>query len=137
MVRIRAAKVEAVVNDVPDAVPNGDLEGDLLIVGWGSTYGSITAAVRAQRAKGRRIGHVHLRHLNPLPRNLGELLKQYKKVVVPEMNMGQLVWVLRAKYLVDAEGFNKIQGKPFKQAEIEAKIEEEIDALTKRGQVTR
>jgi 2-oxoglutarate ferredoxin oxidoreductase subunit alpha len=124
MVRIRAAKVEAVVNDVPDAVPTGDLEGDLLIVGWGSTYGSITAAVRAQRAKGRRIGHVHLRHLNPLPRNLGELLKQYKKVVVPEMNLGQLVWMLRAKYLVDAEGFNKIQGKPFKVAEIEAKIEE-------------
>jgi 2-oxoglutarate ferredoxin oxidoreductase subunit alpha len=124
MVRIRAAKVEAVVNDVPDAVPNGDLEGDLLIVGWGSTYGSITAAVRAQRARGRRIGHVHLRHLNPLPRNLGELLKQYKKVVVPEMNLGQLVWLLRAKYLVDALGFNKIQGKPFKQAEIEAKIEE-------------
>jgi 2-oxoglutarate/2-oxoacid ferredoxin oxidoreductase subunit alpha len=137
MVHIRAAKVEAVVNDVPDAVPNGDLDGDLLIVGWGSTYGSITAAVRAQRAKGRRIGHVHLRHLNPLPRNLGELFKQYKKVVVPEMNMGQLVWVLRARYLVDAIGFNKIQGKPFKQAEIEAKIEEEIDALTKRGQVTR
>jgi 2-oxoglutarate ferredoxin oxidoreductase subunit alpha len=137
MVRIRAAKVEAVVNDVPDAVPNGDLEGDLLIVGWGSTYGAITAAVRAQRALGRRIGHVHLRHLNPLPRNLGELLKQYKKIVVPEMNLGQLVWVLRAKYLVDAEGFNKIQGKPFKQAEIEAKIEEEIDALANRGQVTR
>jgi 2-oxoglutarate ferredoxin oxidoreductase subunit alpha len=124
MVRIRAAKVEAVVNDVPDAVPSGDLDGDLLIVGWGSTYGSITAAVRAQRAKGRRIGHVHLRHLNPLPRNLGELLKQYKKVMVPEMNLGQLVWMLRAKYLVDAQGFNKIQGKPFKVAEIEARIEE-------------
>ena len=124
MVRIRAAKVEAVVNDVPDAVPTGDLDGDLLIVGWGSTYGPITAAVRSERAKGHRIGHVHLRHLNPLPRNLGELLKQYKKVVVPEMNLGQLVWLLRAKYLVDAEGFNKIQGKPFKVAEIEAKIEE-------------
>ena len=124
MVRLRAAKVAAIVQDVPDVVPAGDADGDLLLVGWGSTYGSITAALRAQRAKGRRIGHVHLRHLNPLPKNLGEVLKRYRKVVVPEMNMGQLLWVLRAKYLVDAEGFNKIQGKPFKQSEIEGKIEE-------------
>jgi 2-oxoglutarate ferredoxin oxidoreductase subunit alpha len=126
MVRLRAAKVAAVVQDVPDVVPAGDPEGELLIVGWGSTYGSITAALRAQREKGRKLGHVHLRHLNPLPKNLGDVLKRYKRVVVPEMNMGQLVWVLRAKYLVDAQGFNKIQGKPFKQSEIEAKIEEVI-----------
>ena len=124
LVRLRAAKVAAIVQDVPDVVPTGDADGDLLLVGWGSTYGAITAALRAQRAKGRRIGHVHLRHLNPLPKNLGEVLKRYRKVVVPEMNLGQLVWVLRAKYLVDAEGFNKIQGKPFKQSEIEGKIEE-------------
>jgi 2-oxoglutarate ferredoxin oxidoreductase subunit alpha len=124
MVHLRAAKVAAVVQDVPDAIPAGDPDGDLLLVGWGSTYGSITAALRAQRDKGRRIGHVHLRHLNPLPRNLAEVMARYRKVVVPEMNMGQLVWMLRAKYLVDAQGFNKIQGKPFKQSEIEAKIEE-------------
>src|SRR6185369_13215118 len=86
MVRLRAAKVEAVVRDVPDVVPAGDPEGDLLLVGWGSTYGSITAALRSQRRKGRRIGHVHLRHLNPLPKNLGEVLTRYRKVVVPEMN---------------------------------------------------
>ena len=127
MVRLRAAKVEAVVREVPDAVPAGDAEGDVLIVGWGSTYGSITAALRSQRRKGRRIGHVHLRYLNPLPRNLGDLLRRYRKVVVPEMNMGQLRWLLRAKYLVDAEGFNKIQGKPFRVSEIEAKIEELTD----------
>jgi 2-oxoglutarate ferredoxin oxidoreductase subunit alpha len=124
MVRIRAAKVEGIAQDIPEAIPVGDPEGDLLIVGWGSTYGPITAALRAARAKGRKIGHVHLRHLNPLPRNLGDVLKRYKKVVVPEMNMGQLVMVLRAKYLVDAIGFNKIQGQPFKVAEVEAKIEE-------------
>jgi 2-oxoglutarate ferredoxin oxidoreductase subunit alpha len=124
MVQLRAAKVEQVVQDVPDVVPAGDPEGDLLLVGWGSTYGAITAALRAQREKGRRIGHVHLRHLHPLPKNLGEVLKRYRRVVVPEMNLGQLVWVLRARYLVDAQGFNKVQGKPFKQAEIEAKIEE-------------
>ncbi len=124
MVRLRAAKVAAVAQDVPDVVPAGDAEGDLLIVAWGSTYGAITAAVKEQRALGRRIGHVHLRYLNPLPRNLGEVLKRYRQVVVPEMNLGQLSFLLRAKYLVDAQGYNKIQGRPFKQAEIESKIEE-------------
>jgi len=124
MVRIRAAKIEAIVQDVPDALPSGAAEGDLLIVSWGSTFGSITQSVKAQLALGRKIGHVHLRHLNPLPANLGEVLKRYKKVLVPELNMGQLLWVLRAKYLVDAVGLNKIQGRPFKQAELDQKIEE-------------
>ena len=124
MVRLRAAKVEAIAQDIPDVVPAGDPDGDLLIVAWGSTYGAITAALKTMRAKGHRIGHVHLRHLNPLPRNLGELLGRYRKVLVPEMNMGQLSMLLRAKYLVDAQGYNKIQGQPFKQSEIEAKIEE-------------
>ncbi len=124
MIHLRAAKVEAIVQDVPDAIPAGDPEGDLLLVGWGSTFGAITAALHAARKRGRKVGHVHLRHLNPLPKNLGEVMKRYRKVVVPEMNLGQLLWVLRAKYLVDAQGFNKVQGKPFKQSEIEAKIEE-------------
>ncbi len=124
MVRVRAAKVAAVAQDIPNVLPAGDLEGDLLIVAWGSTSGSITAALKAQRAKGRKIGHLHLRHLNPLPSNLGDVLKRYKRVLVPELNMGQLLWVLRAKYLVDAVGLNKIQGRPFKQAELEQKIEE-------------
>jgi 2-oxoglutarate/2-oxoacid ferredoxin oxidoreductase subunit alpha len=124
MVRLRAAKVEAIGQDVPDVVPAGDPDGDLLIIGWGSTYGSITAALKVQRAAGHRIGHVHLRYLNPLPRNLGQVMERYSKVLVPEMNMGQLSMMLRAKYLVDVEGYNKIQGQPFKQAELEAKIEE-------------
>jgi len=124
MVRTRAAKVEAVADDIPDLVPEGDPSGELLIVAWGSTHGPITAALKSQRAKGRRIGHVHLRHLNPMAKNLGELLKRYDQVLVPEMNMGQLVMILRAKFLVDAQGLNKIQGKPFKQSEIEDKIEE-------------
>src|SRR5579864_545293 len=123
MVHLRAAKVEAIAQEIPDVVPAGDPDGDLLIVAWGSTHGAVTAALKAQREKGRRIGHVHLRYLNPLPRNLGEVLKRYRKVLVPEMNMGQLVMVLRAKYLVDAQSYSKIQGRPFKQSEIEAKIE--------------
>jgi 2-oxoglutarate/2-oxoacid ferredoxin oxidoreductase subunit alpha len=124
MVRLRAAKVESVANDIPLAVPEGDQSGDLLIIAWGSTHGPITAALNAQREKGRSIGHVHLRHLNPLPRNLGEVIKRFKKVLVPEMNMGQLLMILRAKFLVDAQGYNKIQGKPFKTSEIENKIEQ-------------
>jgi 2-oxoglutarate ferredoxin oxidoreductase subunit alpha len=124
MVSLRAAKVDAVVADVPDVVPAGDPDGDLLLVGWGSTYGAITAALGAQRAKGRRIGHVHLRYLNPLPKNLGEVVRRYRRVLVPELNLGQLVFVLRAKYLVDAVGYPKVQGKPFMQSELEAKVEE-------------
>src|SRR5215471_13049919 len=127
MVRLRAAKVEAITQDIPMVEPEGDAQGDLLIVAWGSTYGAITAAVKAQRAEGRKIGHLHLRHLHPLPANLGDVLKRYHRVLVPELNMGQLLWLLRAKYLVDAVGLNKIQGRPFKQAEVEQKIEEILE----------
>jgi 2-oxoglutarate ferredoxin oxidoreductase subunit alpha len=125
MVHLRAEKIERIVQDVPDVVPEGDAEGDLLVIGWGSTYGSITAAVRSKRAEGKKkIGQLHLRHLNPLPKNLGDVMKRYKKVLVPEMNLGQLVWVLRAKYLVDAISYPKVQGKPFQVSEIEQKIDE-------------
>jgi 2-oxoglutarate/2-oxoacid ferredoxin oxidoreductase subunit alpha len=127
MVRTRAEKVAGIAQDIPEIVPEGDASGDLLIVAWGSTNGPITAAMNAQREKGRKIGHVHLRHLNPFPRNLGEVMKRYKKILVPEMNMGQLVMILRAKFLVDAQSYGKIQGKPFKQSEIEDKIEELLD----------
>ena len=91
---------------------------------WGSTFGAITQSVKTHRGKGRKIGHLHLRYLNPFPANLGEVLKRYKKILVPELNMGQLSWMLRAKYLVDAIGLNKIQGRPFKQNELDQKIEE-------------
>jgi len=124
MVRIRAAKINAITQDIPNVMPNGDPEGDLLLVSWGSTCGAITQSVKAQREKGRKIGHLHLRYLNPLPANVGDILKRYKKVLVPELNMGQLLWVLRAKYLVNAIGLNKIQGRPFKQSELDQKIEE-------------
>jgi 2-oxoglutarate ferredoxin oxidoreductase subunit alpha len=124
MVRIRAAKVAAIAQDIPNVLPAGDTEGDLLILAWGSTHGAITAAVNAQREKGHKIGHLHLRHLNPLPSNLGDVIKRFKKVLVPELNMGQLSMIVRAKFLVDAVGLNKIQGRPFKQAELELKIEE-------------
>ncbi len=127
MVRLRAAKVEAVLADVPDAVPSGDPEGELLVVGWGSSCGAITGAVGAARRSGQSVGHVHLRYLNPLPKNLGAVLRRYRRVLVPELNLGQLSWLLRAKYLVDAASCTKVQGKPFKQAELEAWIEQMLE----------
>jgi 2-oxoglutarate/2-oxoacid ferredoxin oxidoreductase subunit alpha len=131
MVRTRAAKVAAIAQDIPDVSVEGDPEGDLLVISWGSTAGSIAAAVKGQRARGSKIGHVHLRHLNPLPGNLGAVLKRYRRVLVPELNLGQLLWVLRAKYLVDAEGLNKIQGRPFRQAELEEKFVEMMGSREK------
>ncbi len=122
MVRLRAAKVAGVVADVPDVVPAGDPEGEVVIVGWGSTYGSITAGLHSLRAKGHKVGHIHLRHLNPMPKNLGAALKRYKKVLVPEINLGQLAFILRATYLVDAISYSKVEGKPFKTSEIEMKV---------------
>ena len=126
MVRLRAAKVAGVVQDIPDVVPAGDPEGDVVIVGWGSTYGSITAALHSLRAKGHKVGHVHIRHVNPLPKNLGDVLKRYKKVLVPEINLGQLAFIIRSLFLVDAISYSKVEGKPFKQSEIENKVLEVI-----------
>jgi 2-oxoglutarate ferredoxin oxidoreductase subunit alpha len=118
MIRVRARKIAGIVRDIPPLRVAGPPSGDLLVVGWGSTFGAITQAVRELQNAGHRVAHVHLRHLNPLPADLGDILRRYRRVLVPEMNLGQLVRLLRAEYLVDAVGFNKIQGRPFKVAEI-------------------
>ncbi len=118
MTHARARKVEGVQQDIPPTVVRGEPTGDLLVVGWGSTFGSIAAAVDQLRAQGTRVSHVHLRHLNPLPPDLAAVFQGFKKILVPEMNMGQLRMILRATYLVDAVGLNKIQGQPFKVSEI-------------------
>ncbi len=122
MTRTRARKIAAVAQDIPPSTIRGDEAGDLLVVGWGSTYGSIAAAVDEVRARGKRVSQVHLRYLNPLPPDLGDVLRRFTTVLVPEMNMGQLLTILRATYLVDAVGLNKIQGQPFKISEIVGKI---------------
>ena len=115
------------VIDIPEQeVTLGDTFGKLVVVGWGSTFGPIHQAVRRARAKGRDVSHVHIRHIWPLPRNLGDLLKGYDQVLVPEMNTGQLKTVLRDQYLVDARPVNKVSGQPFKIAEIEAAIQEAL-----------
>jgi 2-oxoglutarate ferredoxin oxidoreductase subunit alpha len=129
MVRLRAAKVAGIANDIPDLEvddPDGVGGGDLLVVGWGSTYGAIQAAVRVVRARGHRVAHAHLEHLNPWPRNTGDVVRSYRKVLVPEMNLGQLIKLLRAEFLVDARGVNKVQGLPFKAAEIEKAIMDQL-----------
>src|SRR3546814_1579227 len=115
MTDIRKAKVDGIADHVPEQdVCLGDTSGRLAIVGWGSTFGPIHQAVRRQRAKGRDVSHIHIRHVWPLPKNLGALLKSYEKVIVPEMNTGQLKTVLRDQYLVDARPLNKVSGQPFR-----------------------
>ncbi len=118
MVRLRAEKVRRVGQEIPPTTINGPAGGDLLVVGWGGTYGAITAAVEEAQAAGTSIASIHLRHLCPLPPDLGQILRQYRRVLVPEINSGQLVRVLRAEYLVDAVGFNRVRGVPLNTQEI-------------------
>ncbi|MCG3044157.1 2-oxoacid:acceptor oxidoreductase subunit alpha [Streptomyces sp. S1A] len=126
MVRTRQAKIDRI--EVPDAAvddPTG--EARVLVLGWGSTYGPITAAVRRLRAAGQQVAQTHLRHLNPFPGNLGEVLGRYDKVIVPEMNLGQLATLLRAKYLIDAQSFTQVTGLPFKAEQLATVLKEAID----------
>lgn len=127
MTQLRAEKVARIAEDIPDVEVFGDPEGELLVVGWGSTYGAITSAVEHLRARGASVSSVHLRYLNPFPRNLGTILSRFEKVLVPELNYGQLALVLRARYLVETISFPKVKGKPFKIAEIVQKIHEVLD----------
>jgi 2-oxoglutarate/2-oxoacid ferredoxin oxidoreductase subunit alpha len=127
MVRTRARKIAGITREIPPTQVFGDADGDLVVLGWGSTYGPIREAVKHLRAKGKKVSHLHLRYLNPLPRDLEETLKRFKQVMIPEMNMGQLLKMVRADYLIDAFGFNKIQGRPFKVSEIENRINRALE----------
>ena len=129
MNHLRTEKIERIANDIPLAHVEGDLEGDVLVVGWGGTYGAIRTAVTRQREKGHSVSHLHLRYLNPLPKNLGDVLSKFKRIMVPEINLGQLVKVLRAKYLVPATGFNRVRGLPFRSVELETEIEEILKGM--------
>ncbi|HVL88982.1 MAG TPA: 2-oxoacid:acceptor oxidoreductase subunit alpha [Actinomycetota bacterium] len=122
MTRVRAAKVAKIAEDIDPLHVDEQGGEELLVVGWGSTWGSIQAAVRRVRAQGHKVAHAHLRHLNPMPKNTGEVLKRFSRVLVPELNNGQLVRMLRAEYLVDAKSYTKIQGQPFLAAELETEI---------------
>ena len=123
MTKARADKIAGIADDIPEqAVALGEDHGELAVVGWGSTFGAIHRAVQIARDEGRDVSHIHVRYLSPFPRNLGELLRRYDRVLVPEMNNGQLVKLLRAEYLVDAQGFSKVTGKPFRVTDIVQKI---------------
>jgi len=123
MVRLRAEKIARIADFIPEVPVTGPQSGKVLVVGWGSTHGAITSAVEAAQREGKSVASIHLRHLNPFPRNLGEVLTRFEKVLVAELNLGQLRTLLRARYLVDAQGLNKVQGKPFKVSEITAAID--------------
>jgi len=125
MVRTRAAKIEGIANSIPPLeVDDPTGHARLLVLGWGSTYGSIGAAVRSARRAGHDVAQAHLRHMNPFPANLGEVLRRYDKVLVPEINLGQLALLLRGKYLVDVISYNRVRGLPFRAAELAEAIEE-------------
>jgi 2-oxoglutarate/2-oxoacid ferredoxin oxidoreductase subunit alpha len=133
MTKLRVARVAGIAADIPllevddpGREQDGKSPADVLVVGWGSTYGAIQAAVRRLRAQGHPVAHVHLRHLNPFPPNLGEIVRSYRKVLVPEMNLGQLLKLIRADFLVDAQGLNKVKGQPFRAEEIEKAIFETL-----------
>ena len=124
MVRLRAEKIARIADDIPEVSLLGNDSGKVLVLGWGSTYGSITSAVESLQSRGAPVSAAHLRYLNPFPRNLGDVLSRFEKVLVPELNLGQLRFMVRGRYLVDAVGLNKVQGKPFKISEIVKKVEE-------------
>jgi 2-oxoglutarate ferredoxin oxidoreductase subunit alpha len=131
MVQMRAQKVANIAGEIPPLEVSGPAEGDLLVLGWGSTFGAIRTAVQRAQRKGLAVAHAHLRYLNPMPGNTGDVVKRYRRVLVPELNRGQLRLLLRAEFLVDALGLNKVQGRPFLVSEIEEKIGEVI--LGERG----
>lgn len=124
MTRLRAEKVERVAQDIPTTEVFGEESGDLLILSWGGTFGSIRTAVENAQARGAGVSHVHLRYLNPLPNDLGEILRRFRNLLIPELNLGQLLLLIRSRYLVDAQGYNQVSGQPFEVVELESKIDE-------------
>ncbi|MEL0106896.1 MAG: 2-oxoacid:acceptor oxidoreductase subunit alpha [Rhodospirillales bacterium] len=128
MTDVRKAKIDNIANDIPEqAVSDGNASGKLAVVGWGSTFGPISSAVSQLRADGLDVSHIHIRHIWPLPRNLKNLLSGFERILVPEMNTGQLLTVLRSEFLIDAEGLNKVTGQPFLVSEIDAAVRDRLE----------
>jgi 2-oxoglutarate ferredoxin oxidoreductase subunit alpha len=127
MTRLRNEKIERIANFIPEQEVYGDSEGELLVLSWGSTYGAAITAVDKLREEGASVSHAHLRYLNPFPKNLGDIISRFNQVLIPELNLGQLRLLIRAKFLVDAQGLSKVQGTPFRVSEILAKCEELLE----------
>jgi 2-oxoglutarate/2-oxoacid ferredoxin oxidoreductase subunit alpha len=123
MMEVRKQKIERIADDFDPIAPYGDSEGELLVLGWGGTYGSIYTAVANARRAGKSVSGMHIRHINPMPKNLGDVLKRFKRLLIPELNLGQLRMIIRGRYLADARGLNKVQGKPFLVEEIDQAID--------------
>ena len=128
MCRLRAEKIQRIQQDIPPTEIAGEESGDLLVLGWGGTYGVLTAAVQTAQQRGHKVSHVHLRNLCPLPADLGDILGRFKYVLVPEINLGQLVKVIRSEYLIDAKGYNEIRGLPFKVQSLVQAIEDALES---------
>jgi len=122
MVKLRTEKIKRIVNDIPDLEVDGDDHGDLLVLGWGGTYGSIKDAVNKARKSGLRVSQAHLRYLNPMPKNTGQVLKNFKRILIPEINLGQLAHLIRSEYLIPVEQLNLVRGLPLKVNDILEKI---------------
>jgi len=131
MTRLRAEKVARIANDIPELEVTGDESGDLLVLGWGSTYGANLSAVLRAREQGLSVSFAHLRYLNPFPLNLGDVIARFDQVLIPELNLGQLAMLVRSRYVVDAASLNKVTGRPFLIAEVEAKIHELVGSKVK------
>jgi 2-oxoglutarate ferredoxin oxidoreductase subunit alpha len=132
MTTLRNQKVANIANDIPDLQVYGPARGDVLVLGWGSTYGSIRSAVERLQAAGNAVSHAQLRHLNPFPRNTGDVLAAFRRVLIPEINLGQLRLLIRGRYLVDAVGLNRVRGKPYRISEIEEAVRLLLDEGAQR-----
>ena len=124
MVELRQKKVDIIANDIPKVKPFGNSQGDVLVIGWGGTHGAIRSAVESAQDLGHNVSHLHLRYLNPLPKNLGDILLKYQRILIPELNLGQLSMMVRSKFLIDTASLNKVHGKPFNSNDILNKIKE-------------
>jgi 2-oxoglutarate ferredoxin oxidoreductase subunit alpha len=127
MVQERSEKVARIAAEIPPVEVDGPESGKLLVVGWGGTYGAITSAVEETRIAGHAVSSIHLRHLNPFPANLGSVLGHFEKILVPELNAGQLVRLLRSEFLLPAQGMSKLRGQPFHVEELRARISELLE----------
>ncbi len=134
MVRLRAAKIAGIARDIAPVEIEGDEDARLLVLGWGSTYGANLAAAKRVRKLGHKVAVAHVVHLNPFPANLGDVLRRFEKILVPEMNLGQLSRLVRAEFLVDAKSITKVQGTPFRVGEIESVILDELGVPHPNGQ---
>ena len=130
MIQVRANKINKIAESIPEQAVEGPESGDLLVVSWGGTFGAVKSACAESRRQGKSVAHCHLQYIHPFPKNLGDLFKNYKKVLIPELNAGQMWMILRGLYLVDAVSFSKVKGKPFLIGELCAKIDEVLETIS-------